>query len=66
MHVKRLSPVLLKSKGLVEAWRNTLQAFDKLLKKTLKDVFHIKMKVMLRILHHLIEENKLSMYDENI
>lgn len=65
--LKDYPPVLLKSKGLVEAWRNTLQAFDKFIEENIKGCFfHIKMKVMLRILHHLIEENKLSMYDEKI
>ncbi|NLM47897.1 MAG: nucleotide exchange factor GrpE [Epulopiscium sp.] len=65
--LKDYPPVLLKSKGLVEAWRDTLQAFDKFIEENIRGCFfHIKMKVMLRILHHLIEENKLSKYDEKI
>lgn len=65
--LKDYPPILLKSKELVEAWRNTLQAFDQFTEQSIKGCFfHIKMKVMLRILHHLIEENKLSKYDEKI
>lgn len=60
-------PLLLKCSELVEAWRETLQAFDKFTEQSVKGCFfHMKMKVMLKILHHLSEENKLSIYDERI
>ncbi|NLK22374.1 MAG: nucleotide exchange factor GrpE [Epulopiscium sp.] len=64
---KEYPPILLKSKELIEAWRKTLQAFDEFTEQSIKGCFfHIKMKVMLRILNHLTEENKLSKYDERI
>ncbi|KAE9633454.1 nucleotide exchange factor GrpE [Defluviitalea raffinosedens] len=65
--IKDYPPLLQKSSELVEAWRKTLQAFDQFSKQSVKGCFfHMKMKVMLKILHHLSEENKLSIYDEKI
>lgn len=65
--LKDYPPLLVKSNELIEAWRTTLQAFDKFTEQSIKGCFfHMKMKVMFRILHHLSEENKLSIYDEKI
>lgn len=65
--LKDYPPLLQKSSELVEAWRKTLQAFDQFTEQSVKGCFfHMKMKVMLKILHHLSEENKLSIYDEKI
>ncbi|WP_058485682.1 nucleotide exchange factor GrpE [Defluviitalea phaphyphila] len=65
--LKDYPPLLIKSNELIKAWRNVLQAFDKFSRETIKNCFfHLKMKVMLKILHHLSEENKLSIYDEKI
>ncbi|NLK98603.1 MAG: nucleotide exchange factor GrpE [Epulopiscium sp.] len=65
--LKDYPPLLQQSSELVEAWRKTLQAFDQFTEQSVKGCFfHMKMKVMLKILHHLSEENKLSVYDEKI
>ena len=51
----------------IKAWEKTIQAFDQIMIQEIKECFFsIRVKIMIKILHHLHKDHRLALYDAEI